>query len=81
MASEPQNGMTPLSKEEASVFERRLAMAQQQLAEIDSAIEVELDHARRRILALQEQRAAPLKMYGAACTMLGIRNAYEDPDA
>lgn len=63
-----------LSKEEADVFERRLQMARKELEEIDSAIERELEQVRERIGALQEKRVAPLKMYDAACTMLGIDN-------
>ena len=63
-----------LTKEEAEVFERRLALARQQLQEIDDEIERELAGVRERIGALQAKKAAPLKMYDAACTMLGIDN-------
>jgi DNA repair exonuclease SbcCD ATPase subunit len=66
--------MMELTKEESDVFERRLAMARQQLEEIDRDIERELEEVRERIAALQQQREAPLKMYDAACTMLGIAN-------
>ena len=62
------------TKEESDVFERRLQMAKQQLEEIDAEIERELAQARERIAALQQKREAPLKMYDAACTMLGIEN-------
>jgi hypothetical protein len=66
--------MMELTKEESDVFERRLAMARQQLEEIDREIERELADVRTRIAALQQKREAPLKMYDAACTMLGIDN-------
>ena len=66
--------MAPLTQEEAAVFERRLEMARNQLAEIDAQIERELADVRERIGALQEKRAASLKVYDAACTMLGIEN-------
>lgn len=67
-------GMTPLSKEEAEVFERRLAIARKQLDEIDQSIETELREVRERIAALQDKRHTVLKLYDAACTMLGIEN-------
>ena len=66
--------MMELTKEESDVFERRLAMARQQLEQIDRDIERELADVRERIAALQQKREAPLKMYDAACTMLGIDN-------
>ena len=66
--------MLPLSKEEADIFERRLAMVRQQLEGIDFEIEKELREVRERIDALQEKRKAALKVYDAACTMLGIEN-------
>lgn len=63
-----------LTKEEADVFERRLQMARRQLEEIDREIERELEQARQNIAVLQQKRQGPLKMYDAACTMLGIEN-------
>jgi hypothetical protein len=66
--------MLPLSKEEAEIFERRLAMVRKQLEGIDQEIEKELREVRERIDALQEKRKAALKVYDAACTMLGIEN-------
>jgi hypothetical protein len=66
--------MVPLSKEEAELFERRLAMVRKQLEGIDLEIEKELREVRERIDALQEKRKAALKVYDAACTMLGIEN-------
>ncbi len=67
-------GMAPLSKEEAVIFERRLAMVRKQLEGIDLEIEKELREVRERIDALQEKRKAALKVYDAACVMLGIEN-------
>jgi len=66
--------MVPLSKEEAEIFERRLVMVRKQLEGIDQEIEKELREVRERIDALQGQRKAALKVYDAACTMLGIEN-------
>ncbi len=63
-----------LTKEESDVFERRLAMARQELETVDAEIERELEQVRERITALQQKREGPLKMYDAACTMLGIDN-------
>ncbi len=63
-----------LTKEESDVFKRRLAMARQELETVDAEIERELEQVRERITALQQKREAPLKMYDAACTMLGIEN-------
>ncbi len=63
-----------LTKEEADVFKRRLAMARQELETVDAEIERELEQVRERIGALQQKREGPLKMYDAACTMLGIEN-------
>ncbi len=63
-----------LTEEEREVFERRLAMASKELEAIDAEIERELDEVRERIAALQQKREGPLKMYDAACTMLGIDN-------
>jgi hypothetical protein len=66
--------MVPLTKEEADIFERRLAMVRTQLDDIDREIERELREVQERIAALQEKRRAALKVYDAACTMLGIEN-------
>lgn len=74
MSTDSHEEMTPLTKEEAEVFERRLDMAREKLQEIDAEIERELDEVRDRIAALREKRTATLKMYDAACTMLGIQN-------
>lgn len=74
MAIKAQEGMVPLTKEESEVFERRLTLARQQLEEIDREIERELTEVRERIDALREKRKASLKVYDAACTMLGIDN-------
>lgn len=74
MSTETPKDMMTLTKEESEVFERRLALARQQLEEIDQQIETELSSVRERIGALQEKRHTPLKMYDAACTMLGIEN-------
>jgi DNA repair exonuclease SbcCD ATPase subunit len=63
-----------LTKEEADIFQRRLQMARQQLDTIDQEVERELTEVRERIAALQEKRKAALKVYDAACTMLGIEN-------
>lgn len=63
-----------LTKEEAEIFERRLQLARLQLDEIDQEVERELKEVRERIAALQEKRKAALKVYDAACTMLGIEN-------
>lgn len=79
-ASNAPQGMVPLTKEEAEIFERRLAMARRQLEEVDQEIERELRDVRARIAALQEQRKASLKIYDAACTMLGIENDLARPD-
>ena len=74
MTTKVPGGMVPLSKEEAVMFERRLAMVRKQLEGIDQEIEKELREVRERIDALQEKRKAALKVYDAACTMLGIEN-------
>jgi vacuolar-type H+-ATPase subunit I/STV1 len=66
--------MVPLTKEEADIFERRLAMVRKQLEDVDQEIERELREVRERIDALQQKRKAALKVYDAACTMLGIDN-------
>lgn len=63
-----------LTKEEAEIFQRKLEMARQQLDDIDQEVERELKEVRERIGALQEKRKAALKVYDAACTMLGIDN-------
>lgn len=73
MSTEAQDRMG-LTKEEADVFQRRLKMAKQQLVDIDAEIERELAQVRERIASLQQKREGPLKMYDAACTMLGIDN-------
>jgi hypothetical protein len=49
-------------------------MVRKQLEDIDQEIEKELREVRERIDALQEKRKAALKVYDAACTMLGIEN-------
>ena len=74
MTTKLPGGMVPLTKEEADIFERRLGMVRTQLEGIDQEIEKELREVRERIDALQEKRKAALKVYDAACTMLGIEN-------
>ena len=74
MTTKVPGGMVPLTKEEADIFERRLGMVRTQLEGIDQEIEKELREVRERIDALQEKRKAALKVYDAACTMLGIEN-------
>jgi ElaB/YqjD/DUF883 family membrane-anchored ribosome-binding protein len=66
--------MMSLTSQEAEIFERRLAMARKQLEEIDQEIERELEAVKERIEALREKRKASLKVYDAACTMLGKEN-------
>ncbi len=73
MSTEAQDRMA-LTKEESDVFKRRLAMARQELEMVDAEIERELEQVRVRIGELQQKREGPLKMYDAACTMLGIAN-------
>lgn len=70
-------GMMPLTQAESEVFERRLAMVRKQLEEIDLEIERELKDVRERIASLQDKRRAALKVYDAACTMLGVENDLE----
>jgi hypothetical protein len=72
--------MVPLSKEEADIFERRLVMVRKQLEGIDREIEKELREVQDRIAALQEKRKQALKVYDAACTMLGIENDLAQED-
>ena len=74
MTTKVPQGMMPLTTEESAIFERRLSMVRKQLDEIDQEIERELRDVRVRIAALQEKRSAALKVYDAACTMLGIEN-------
>lgn len=73
MSTEAQDRME-LTKEESDIFERRLALAKQELESIDAEIESELAQVRVRIDELRQKREGPLKMYDAACTMLGIDN-------
>ncbi len=81
MTAKVPEGMVPLSKEEAAIFERRLAMVRKQLEDIDQEIERELRDVQARIASLQEKRQAALKVYDAACTMLGIENDLgQDPE-
>lgn len=78
MSTRTNHDIAPLTKEEAAIFDRRLKMARGQIEEIDAQIERELADVRERIAALQEERAASLKIYDAACTMLGIENELEN---
>jgi len=73
LSTEAQDRMA-LTKEESDIFERRLALAKQELETVDAEIESALEQVRVRIGELQQKREAPLKMYDAACTMLGIAN-------
>jgi hypothetical protein len=52
-------------------------MAKRQLEEVDQKIERELAEVRERLSQLQDERKAAVKMYDAACTMLGIPNDIE----
>jgi ElaB/YqjD/DUF883 family membrane-anchored ribosome-binding protein len=74
MSGERSKDLLPLSDEEAKVFERRLSLAREKLKEIDAEIERELTEVRERIGSLREKRKATIKMYEAACTMLGIES-------
>ena len=52
-----------LMSEEVEIFEQRLAMARKQLEDVKKGIAV-----------LREKRQASLKVYNAACMMLGKAN-------
>jgi hypothetical protein len=67
----------PLSEEQRRFYQQSLEMAMRQLEEIDQKIERELAEVRERLSALQGKRKAALKMYDAACTMLGVPNELE----
>ena len=67
----------PLTEEQTRFYRQSLEMAKRQLEEIDQKIERELAEVRERLAALQDKRMAALKMYDAACTMLGIPNELE----
>ena len=53
-------------------------MALKQLEEVDEQIERELEGVKKRIAVLREKRQASLKVYNAACTMLGKANHLAD---
>jgi hypothetical protein len=67
----------PLTEEQKRFYQQSLEMSRRQLEEIDQKIESELADVRERLAALQDKRMAALKMYDAACTMLGIPNELE----
>ena len=67
----------PLTEEQSRFYKQSLEMARRQLEEIDQKIERELAEVRVRLAELQDKRMAALKMYDAACTMLGIPNELE----
>ena len=67
----------PLTEEQSRFYKQSLEMARRQLEEIDQKIERELAEVRERLAAMQDKRKAALKMYDAACTMLGIPNELE----
>lgn len=67
----------PLTEEQSRFYQQSLEMAKRQLEEIDQKIEGELAEVRERLAALQHKRKAALKMYDAACTMLGVPNELE----
>jgi ElaB/YqjD/DUF883 family membrane-anchored ribosome-binding protein len=69
----------PLTDEQARFYQQSLEMAKRQLEEIEQKIERELAEVRERLATMQDERNAAVKMYDAACTMLGIPNEIE-PD-
>jgi ElaB/YqjD/DUF883 family membrane-anchored ribosome-binding protein len=71
----------PLTEEQSRFYQQSLEMARSQLEEIDRRIERELAEVRERLSELQDKRKAALKMYDAACTMLGIPNELEVQEA
>ena len=70
----------PLTEEQSRFYQQSLEMARSQLEEIDRKIERELAEVRERLAELQGKRKAALKMYDAACTMLGIPNELEQEE-
>jgi hypothetical protein len=70
----------PLTDEQSRFYQQSLEMARRQLEEIDQKIERELAEVRERLAALQDKRKAALKMYDAACTMLGVPNELEQEE-
>ena len=78
MSANPGASKMPLSQEETDFYQKSLDMARRQLGEIDEHIERELAEVRERIDALQAKRQNILKMYDAACTMLGIENEHKE---
>ena len=67
----------PLTDEQARFYQQSLEMAKRQLEEIEQKIERELAEVRERLATLQDERNAAVKMYDAACTMLGVPNEIE----
>jgi hypothetical protein len=70
----------PLNEEEDRTYRHTLEVAQRQLEEIDEQIERELAMVRERLADLQQKRQAALRMYDAACTMLGIDSGLGDEE-
>ncbi len=63
-----------LSEQQQKYYEDTLAMAKQDISELDAQIEMELAKVKDRLAELQNHKKAARQMYDAACLRLGIAN-------
>lgn len=69
-----------LTDQQRSFYENTLTVTQQEIADLDRAIEEELAKVKDRLAELQADKKAARAMYDAACKRLGIPNELEEEE-
>jgi ElaB/YqjD/DUF883 family membrane-anchored ribosome-binding protein len=70
-----------LTDEQRKFYENTLAVARQEIEEIDHQIEDELAKVKDRLAELQNAKKAARQMYDAACLRLGVPNDFDSEEA
>ncbi len=69
-----------LTDQQRQLYENTLAMAKQEITDLDRMIEEELAKVKDRLAELQNGKKAARAMYDAACQRLGVANELEQEE-
>ena len=70
--------MSILSDSQKKFYEEALAQTKQEIEDLESQIQEELNRVKQKIADLQSGQKAARQMYDAACLRLGIPNDLEE---
>lgn len=73
--------MSVLTDQQKKFYEETLRVTKQEVGDLESQIQEELQRVKQRIAELQGAQKAARQMYDAACQRLGIPNDMEEEGA